>query len=133
MASVDDRWYRRQGGRLVPTARHDHGMRWRVRYLDPAGRERGKSFARKTDADRFKATTEADMIRGTYLDPDAGKITLRKYAEHWMATRSWDPSTRETMERLIRLHIIPGLGHYRLDQLARRPSIISGWLRGLTK
>jgi hypothetical protein len=69
MASIDDRWYRRQGSRLVPAARHGHGMRWRVRYLDPSGRERGKSFARKQDAERFKATTEADLIRGRWADP----------------------------------------------------------------
>ena len=129
---VQDRWYRPgPDGRPRPTARHGQGQRWRARYLDPDGNERSRSFTRKADAENFLTTTGADMLKGTYLDPDAGKLTLRKYAEQWMATRSWDASTRETMERRVKLHIIPGLGANRLDQLARRPSIISGWVAGL--
>jgi integrase len=129
---IQDRWYRPgPDDKPRPTARHGQGKRWRARYLDPDGHERSKSFARKTDAENFLTATGADMLRGTYLDPDAGKLTLRKYAEQWMSTRSWDASTRETMERRIALHIIPGLGASRLDQLARRPSTISGWAAGL--
>src|SRR5215469_4873661 len=127
---VQDRWYRPgPDGRLRPTPRHGQGKRWRARYLDPDGGERSRSFARKADAENFLTTTGADMLRGTYLDPDAGKITVRRYAEQWMATRSWDASTRETMQRRVKAHIINGpLADRRLDQLARRPSIISGWV-----
>jgi integrase len=130
---VQDRWYRPgPGGKPRPTARHGQGKRWRARYTDPDGRERAKSFTRKTDADNFLTTTGANMLTGTYLDPDAGKITLRRYAQQWLDTRSLDASTRETIEQRVNLHIVPGLGDNRLDQLARRPSIISGWLAGLT-
>jgi hypothetical protein len=93
---IQDLWYSPgpRGGKPRPTVRHGKGRRWKARYLDPDGRERSKSFARKQDAENFLATTGADMLRGTYLDPDAGKITLRKYAQQWMASRSWDASTR---------------------------------------
>jgi integrase len=130
---VQDRWYRPgPGGKPRPTARHGQGKRWRARYLDPGGSERSRSFTRKADAENFLTTTGADMLRGTYLDPDAGKITLRRYAEQWMATRSWDASTRETMQRRVKAHITSGpLADRRLDQLARRPSIICGWVAGL--
>jgi integrase len=132
MGHVQDLWLSPgPDGGDRPTARHGHGKRWKARYLDPDGAERSRSFTRKADAENFLSTAEADVLRGTYLDPDAGKITLRRYAEQWMASRSWDASTRETMERRVRLHIIPGLGMNRLDQLARRPSVISGWLAGL--
>lgn len=129
---IQDRWYRPgRDGKPQPTARHGQGLRWRARYLDPDGRERAKSFTRKAEAENFLTTTGAGMLTGTYLDPDAGKITLRRYAQQWMDSRSWDASTRETVARRVNLHIIPDLGDKRLDQLARRPSIISGWLAGL--
>lgn len=114
-----------------PTPRHGHGKRWKARYTDHEDRERSKSFARKADADRFLVQVSADLLRGTYLDPDAGKITLRRYAGQWLASRSYDARTREEVERRLTLHIVPKLGDHRLDQLARSPSVISGWLAGL--
>lgn len=129
---VQDRWYRRgPDGKPAETARHGKGLRWKARYTDPDGTERSKSFARKADAETFLTTTAADVLRGTYLDPDAGKITLAKYTEGWLASRSWDAGTRQVVEARVKGHILPGLGPRRLDQLAARPSIVSGWLAGL--
>jgi len=103
-----------------------------------AGRQRSESFDRQVDAARFKATAEADLLRGGFIDPDAGKITLRRYAtEIWLPAQTFGPSTRETVERQVRLHILPdlgdtkGLGRYRLAELARSPSVIQAWIRGL--
>jgi integrase len=132
MGHVQDLWYSPDpDGEDRPTARHGHGSRWKARYLDPDGHERSKAFARKADAEKFLTQVGADLIRGSYLDPDAGKITLRKYAERWQATRSWDASTRQTMQYRISKYILPGLGDKRLDQLSRQPSLISGWTAGL--
>src|SRR5205814_1925053 len=103
MAHVEDRW-KREG-------RHGTGKRWRVRYLDPDGKERSRSFDRKADAERFKDTTAADVRRGTWMDPDAGKITLRKYAEGWLAGQTQhQASTRESVEQRLRVHVYPDLG-----------------------
>lgn len=73
MAHVEDRWEKLVGGRKVRTDRYGRGDRWRARYLDPAGRERSQTFARKLDAERFLATVETDKLRGAYLDPQAGR------------------------------------------------------------
>jgi integrase len=129
---VQDLWFSADpDGKDRPTARHGYGKRWKARYLDPDGKERSKTFARKVDADKFITTVGAEVLRGTYMDPDAGKITLRRYAERWQATRSWDAATRQTMEYRIARWILPVLGDKRLDQLARQPSVISGWNSGL--
>jgi integrase len=129
VASIDDRWYRRQGGRLAHTARHGRGMRWRVRYLDPSGRERGKSFQRKADAERFKATTEADLIRGRWADPDGGRRLLADYAREWLANRTGEPSTLQALRVRVERHIIPGLGAVRLADI--KPSRITAFIVGL--
>ncbi len=51
MAHIEDRWAR--------TDRKGTGLRWRVRYLDPSGAERSKSFRVKTDATQFMNATAA--------------------------------------------------------------------------
>ncbi len=130
MASIDDRRFRRdRNGRLVPTARNGHGLRWRVRYKDPAGRERGKSFARKADAEKFRDTTAADLARGTWLDPAKGRILLGDYARDWLAGRSGEPSTIAGLRVRVERHIIPGLGDIPLKDL--RPSRIQAFIAGL--
>ena len=122
MAHIEDRWKR--DGRQT-------GRRWRVRYLDPAGRERNRSFDRKVDAERFKVAVEADVQRGTYIDPAAARVTLRRYADGWLKAQTFDPATRDSQERRLRLHVYPELGEQTLGQLAARPSAIQAWVRGL--
>ncbi len=52
--------------------------RYRVRYRDPAGRERSKTFHRLGEARRFKAAVEEAMGRGLWVDPRAGKTPLER-------------------------------------------------------
>ena len=61
--------------------RSDRRKPWRVRYRDPSGRERSRSFLRKVDADRFMATVQADLIRGDWTDPRLSQLTLEEWAE----------------------------------------------------
>jgi integrase len=74
---------------------------------------------------------EADVQRGTYTDPAAGKVTLRRYADGWLAAQTSDQATRDNAERRLRLHIYPVLGDLCLGQLAASPSTVQAWLRGL--
>jgi integrase len=106
-------------------------LRWRVRYLDPDGRERSRSFARKLDAENFRAQADADILRGTYLDPDAGRMTLRAYAGEWAKGWHADSARGEKVRSHLANHILPGLGGHPLARLAARPSIIQQWLSGL--
>lgn len=126
MAHVEDLWFSDDGARRP---RHGTGKRYRVRWIDPGGSERSRSFARKTDADRFRSSTEADLDRDEYTDPRTRKITLRQFSEGWLASQTFGESTREATERRLRLHIWPVLGDKLLRQLT--PSTIQAWLRGL--
>ena len=56
--------------------RYGKGRRWQARYLDPEGRERTQMFDRKQDAERFLSTITAAVLRGAYVDPDAGRVTF---------------------------------------------------------
>lgn len=92
MASIEDRWFSARpgpGGKKARKPRHGTGKRWKVHYTDPDGRQRGESFERRVDAERFKATVEADIVRGVYIDPDAGRRTLKAYGESWLAAQTF--------------------------------------------
>jgi hypothetical protein len=47
--------------------------RYDVVYCDLDGRQRWKTYRRKVDAEAFANMVEADKVRGSYIDPDAGR------------------------------------------------------------
>ncbi|MET8274520.1 MULTISPECIES: site-specific integrase [unclassified Streptomyces] len=96
------------------------GRRWTVRYREPGGRtarQRGKSFERKRDAVDFATKVENDKRENIYVDPSAGKVSLRSYASDWLAKKTASAGTLESYERIIRLHIVPHLGGKTISQV----------------
>ncbi len=127
MAHVEDRWEKVVGGQRQRTDRHGSGKRWRARYIDADGRERSQTFARKGDAERFLIAVEADLLRGTYVDPQRAKLTLAAYAERWLAAQPLRPSSRRTYEIYLRTRVLPVLGSRALGSLT--PTDVRGLLR----
>ncbi|MCA2212564.1 tyrosine-type recombinase/integrase [Jidongwangia harbinensis] len=132
MGHIEDRWYKtiaQPDGTTVKVRTDLYGkwMRYRVRYLDPDGRERKKSFPdrAKKKAEDFLVTVEADKLRGTYLDPAAGRITFKEYAEGWLRTRVLDESSREGVEIRVRRHLYPYFASRHLASI--KPGHIREW------
>ncbi|RJS46553.1 tyrosine-type recombinase/integrase [Nocardioides cavernaquae] len=114
------------------TRKHASGkteIRYRVRWRDPDGRQKAKTFIRKGDADRFRSTIAADLVRDAYRDPDAGRVLFRTHAAEWLMAQTFTPATRDLIETRLRLHTLPVLGNTQLRDL--RPSAIQSWLKGL--
>jgi hypothetical protein len=59
------------------------GTKYRTRWRDPDGPQQSRTFIRKVDADRFARRIEYDINVGGYLDPVAGKVSVRVYGEEW--------------------------------------------------
>jgi hypothetical protein len=95
-------------------------------WREASGRQRTRSFARKTDAARFLATVEADLLRGQYLDPSAGKFTFKAFAEQWAAAQTVDAKTAEGIASRLRAHLLPAFGDMELRVI--RPSTVHQWL-----
>jgi integrase len=136
MAHVEDRWYRavqRSDGRTEreKTPLFGKGNRYRVRYIGPDGRERSKSFPdrQKKAAEDYLVTVESEKLRGAYIDPAAGRMTLGRYAKEWLAALTADELTRERLEREVRLHILPTLGNLPLSSI--QPATVRSWMRRL--
>lgn len=90
------------------------------------------TYALKADSLACLATIEADLRRGAWIDPRAGKMTLRVYAEEWLDQRN-DLAfrTRELYGYLLERHIVPYLGNATLVGLA--PSKVRSWNANLAR
>lgn len=128
MARIYDRWWKTVNGEKVATKAHGVERRWQVRYDDPDGQERTRTFRRKPDAQRFLDEVTADLVTGRYVDPDAGRMTLEIFAGRWLAAQTFDATTRETVESRIRVHVNPTLGRMQLRSI--KPSTVQAWVRG---
>jgi integrase len=105
------------------------GRRWRARYRAPDGRSRNKSFARRVDAERFLTTIEHSKVTGAYVDPSAGKVTFRNFAEQWRSHQVQRPGTAISVEQQLRCHVYPVLGHRPIGAI--RHSEVQGLVRRL--
>lgn len=130
---VDDLWYLRKrgpAGERVPSKRHGRGKRWRARWVDDAGQSRQRLFTKQADAERHDANMRADVSRGVYIDPSAGKVTVKAYGEVWRHQQMHAEHTVDRIERTLRLHVYPDLGQVTLAQL--RPSQVKAWVKSLS-
>jgi integrase len=135
MAHVEDRWFREVRDpatgkvRRVKTDRYGKGSRYRVRYVDVEGRERSESFPdrQKKAAEDFMHRVQNELRQGTYLDPDAGKITFEEYAEQWLAGQVFKATTRTNIPSRLKNQAYPFLGRHPLAAIT--PTVIRGWVR----
>lgn len=104
---------------------------WRARYRDPDGQEHARHFARRIDAARWLDETTAALVTGQYVDPRAGRETVRDYAERWRQMQDHRPGTQALYERVLRLHVYPVLGRLQLRNV--RHSHARGFVTGLTR
>jgi len=131
-----DLWYLKKRGpndERIKSKRYGRGRRWRVNYTDPrTGEERHPAFDTKVEAEQFENNIKADISQGRYVDPRAGQMTVRQYGEQWLKTRvDVDPTTYAHMERGLRLHVYPLLGHEQLGNVFN--SHIRGWVADRSK
>lgn len=98
----------------------EHDRRWQARYRDPSGKERTKTFTRKLDARRWLDETTADVLTGRYVDPRAGRVTLRTFAEGWLAAQTFDVTTRSNVTSRLHVHILPSSATSSCGTCARR-------------
>jgi integrase len=117
---------------MASIRRHPVSDNWNVRYRDPSGKQRSKTFKRQVDARAFASDVDADMRRGTYIDPQAGEVTFGRYADRWIATRT--DKARTTQDRdasYLRSMILPTFGRRQVATI--QTSEVEEWLAGLER
>jgi integrase len=117
MASIDRR--------VVDTAT-GRATRYDVRYRDPSGKQRKRTFRTAREAERFARKIEVEKESGGYVDPNAGRTTFADYADSWLDHRpKLRPRTREFYEGLLRNHINPTFGDQQINRIT--PSAVRTW------
>lgn len=91
-AGVEDRWAKRVRGpdgttRTEQSANYGKGSRWRARYVDDEGREHAKGFTRKVDAQNWLNEITAAHVTGSYIAPEAGRVTVADVYTSWSASQ----------------------------------------------
>ena len=81
--------------------------RYQARYPGPDGIDRPapQTFATKKDADVWLTLTEAEIRRGEWMDPDAGKVPFGKYAANWINDQVLKPRTDGLYRGLLKNHL----------------------------
>lgn len=88
-----------------------------------------KTFDRKIDADLWLTGIDHEKASGAYIDPKAGVISFRDFAEQWRLSQVHRPSTAEQVETMLRNHAYPAFGAKPLKSI--RHSELQAWVKGL--
>src|SRR5215217_853654 len=145
MAHIEDRWMRpvlhpvtgepvlTTAGKpaLERTELYGKGMRYRARYINPAGFERSKSFGDKQKklAEDFLLEVESSKREGKYVDPKAGQTLFESVAVRWKDAQTCDYTSLELMARDLKNHLLPVFEGRSVGAI--RPSQVQTWLRDL--
>lgn len=97
------------------------GRSFQVSWYPPGGkRERTKTFRKRADARAFCAEIETQLSRGSYVDPKAGRITFREFADKWQANQAhYRHTSASRTEIALRLHVYPYIGDMSLASIRR--------------
>jgi len=83
---------------------------WQASIRGPDGREKSKTFARKVDAHAWLTSVDHSKLIGAYVDPVAGKVTFKDFAEAWRKVQIHRTGTEISVEQQLRLHVYPIIG-----------------------
>ena len=87
-------------------------------------------FTTRDEAGAFLSQIAVQMMRGAYIDPNAGKRTLADFVERdWLPGHTADHRSLDLYESQWRLHIKPKLGDVPLSGL--KPLLLRQWMKSL--
>jgi integrase len=88
------------------------------------------TFVAKADALAHLAKIETDLRAGSWIDPAAGKVTIRQLAHDWLSTNPRKrASSRARDESIFRNHVLPVVGARSLANVTRHDvqALVDGW------
>ncbi|MEU4590084.1 tyrosine-type recombinase/integrase [Micromonospora aurantiaca (nom. illeg.)] len=87
-----------------------------------------KGWPNKTSAKKRLTTLKADQLRGDFIDPRAGKLTVAAWVEQWWPGHETGlkPTSRQSEGSRVRMHVVPLLGHLALDEVDNQT--IQAWI-----
>ncbi len=102
---------------------------WLVRWRDPTGAQRKKTFSRRYEADRYRGEIERSLNTGGYIDPARARLAVGEWSKTWLDQLQVQPSTATRYEGLLRVHVLPTWD--RVPLYAVRHSDVGRWVSNL--
>jgi integrase len=105
--------------------------KWRARVYDASGKQIARHFDRKSDAERWEASTKAAVSRGDWIDPSRARVTVGAWAAQWMAAQvQLKPTTRARYELALRRQVLPTWEDIPLSAVSYAE--VAAWVQRLT-
>ena len=109
--------------------------RWQARYKGPDGSDHPapRTFRTKRDAEVWLSQAEAQLVRGTWIAPEAGRVSVGEWGRRWLeaARPQLKVKTQATYESLFRTMIEPTFGQVPVSAI--RPIMVHEWVASLTR
>ena len=102
---------------------------FRAFFRDPSGKQRSKNFDLKKDAKMFLAEIESTVVKGSYIDPSAGRVLFSTVAESWFSGYSAEPTTITRVRMALDNQVLPQWGDVpigKIDHLG-----VAEWVKDL--
>lgn len=80
--------------------------RWHARWREDDGRERAVVFDRKVDAEHWLDGVRGDLVRGTHVDPAAGRERFEAVATRWRSIQVHRPTTAVQVRSNLDNHVL---------------------------
>lgn len=107
--------------RRLPSGRFQASY-WREGYRFVAS----QTFTTKGDAQAYLSSVETDIVRGAWIDLHAATVTVREYADDWLAGRhDLAERTTELYGWLLERHVYPTFGTSELGRVSA--SAVRAW------
>lgn len=106
----------------------DGSIRWMARYRTSEGtQKKSKGHLTKREATLYLADVQVKQATGTWIDPQAGKVTVGSLYESWLATQGHiKATTLHNLELNWARHVEP---RWRAVEIGKiRPSSVRGWI-----
>jgi len=113
---------------MIKTRQTKSGVRYEVRYRDPIGRERSRTFTTKKLAEKYEREQRTEVGKGSWLDPRHGSQTFAEFMDKWLAERhDLRPRTLELYRSLLRRHLKPTFGALTMSKLSASSTAVRSW------
>jgi integrase len=109
------------------------GKLYRVRYRTPDGKQtQRRGFRTKREAQQFLATVETSMLKGEYVAPTLGRVTIGELGPAWLARQQGHlkASSAAAYEGAWRVNVQPRWGDTRASDV--RFSAVQAWVAELS-
>ena len=100
---------------------------WQAGWSNPEGKWRTKDFSTKREALGFEAKMKAEVQKGDYTNPHAGKTLLKDVYSKWLEFNSQlKPKSMEDAQSLWRCFVEPKFGNRQIGSITR--SDVKAWI-----